>query len=387
MPLVSRLLQQRDDCKDTFNGLFLSGWDVPSEPNAPSFLIMDAKLQSGPAAGTVQELPSDIDSEAASFYIHKDEVTYGPESASNLRALSEGGWLHADDLIWQDGAPEWLTAGTVFASFFHAAKGRKEAVRAAPQVGWEDDFFSASAVRLSAEKPWPWGSLAVAVVAHVALLLLAIELYELFPVKFLPYVTPRAAQEPPLEVAMVTEPDPAPPTPPDPTPPPPVLMPPPLATIPPPDLPPPPPAPAEMPLPTFTPPPLPDVPPPEQPTISTSRVSKPATKPHKPVRATPAPAAPAIPQEAPPAVAGPVEYLTDPRPVYPYIARQRREEGTVLLLVTLDAAGNPTNVSIAQSSGYSILDKAAQEQVSASWRFKPGQASTVEVPVEFHLGE
>jgi protein TonB len=71
--------------------------------------------------------------------------------------------------------------------------------------------------------------------------------------------------------------------------------------------------------------------------------------------------------------------------VYPFVARQRRQEGTVLLLVTLDEAGNPSSVTVEQSSGYSILDKAAQKQVAAAWRFKPGQGSKVLVPVEFHL--
>ncbi len=87
----------------------------------------------------------------------------------------------------------------------------------------------------------------------------------------------------------------------------------------------------------------------------------------------------------PPADAGPPEYLADPRPDYPFAARQRHQEGTVILLVTMDAAGNPLTVSVEQSSGYRILDDAALKKVRSSWRFKPGQSSSVHVPVEFHL--
>ena len=353
---------------------------------------MDADFQSNLATGTAEEIHSKVDSDAAVFYIHKDEITYGPETAANLRLLCEGGWLQADDLIWQDGAPEWLTARTVFSSFFAAANRSKGSGLTNSQRAWEDDFFSASAVCPSAEKSWPWGSLAIAIAAHAVLLLLAVELFQLFPIKFLPYAAVTASQEPPLEVAMVTEPEPAPPpprVPPDPAPPPPVLPPPvPVMAPPPPDLPPPPPAPVEMPLPTLTPPPLPDAPPIPQDATPTPTVSAPAPPPRKLAKATARPAAPIAPQEtSPPADAGPPEYLADPRPIYPFTARQRRQEGTVLLLVTLDAAGNPTSVSVEQSSGYSVLDKAAQKQVAEAWRFKPGQGSTVHVPVEFHLDE
>jgi TonB family protein len=53
--------------------------------------------------------------------------------------------------------------------------------------------------------------------------------------------------------------------------------------------------------------------------------------------------------------------------------------------VTMDEAGNPTSVSVEQSSGFSVLDHAALRQVASLWKFKPGQGLTVHVPVEFHL--
>jgi protein TonB len=388
MPLVSGLLHNGDDRERFFHALFLSGLDDGIAPKAPSSIIMDAQLRSDPAADSVEEIPPEIDPNAASFYIHKDEVTYGPESAANLFLLCESGWLKTDDLVWQEGTPEWQTAGSVFAPAFLTGVRRLEKPAALPGEADEDAFFHPAAVLVSGEKSWPWGSVGIAVGAHAALLLLAIELFQFFPIKFDPYTSPPTLQPPPLEVAMVTEaePPPPPPPPPDPTPPPPDLpSPPPLPTLATTDLPPPPPALAEIPVPSLAPPPLPvdSVLPQEmQPTPA---VPKPAAKPHHLAKTPVIPPRPVAPPQAPPAEAGPPEYLADPRPLYPFVARQRHQQGTVILLVTLDEAGNPTSVTVEQSSGYGILDKAAQKQVAAAWRFKPGQGSEVHVPVEFHL--
>ncbi len=95
---------------------------------------------------------------------------------------------------------------------------------------------------------------------------------------------------------------------------------------------------------------------------------------------------PVPPQEAPPpSDAWQPEYLVNPRPDYPTSAKLMHISGTVLLLVTMDEAGHPLSVSVERSSGSGILDQAARKQVASRWRFKPGQASTVHVPVEFHL--
>jgi len=345
---------------------------------------MDIELQSHPAA----DVPRGIGSRNPSYYIHKDEVMYGPDSVVNLRRLCEAGWLRPDDLVWEEGAPEWLTAGVVFASFFGVADRSLILERAEDEI----DFFHATAVRLSAEKPWPWGSLGLAIAAHVILLLLLVALFQFFPFKIVPYASPPPTQEPPLEVAMVTEPEPAPPpplTPPDPTPPPVDIPPPPVpafAT----ELPPPPPAPVEMPIPSI---PLPILPAetmlPDE-VAAPPKLAKPGAHAHQVAKALGVVATKLVaPRETPPPPvdAGPAEYLVNPRPPYPYSARLRHQEGTVLLLVTLDAAGNPTSVSIQQSSGSSVLDEAARQKVAADWRFKPGQASTLIVPVEFHLEE
>ncbi|HEY6440974.1 MAG TPA: energy transducer TonB [Acetobacteraceae bacterium] len=81
---------------------------------------------------------------------------------------------------------------------------------------------------------------------------------------------------------------------------------------------------------------------------------------------------------------------TDRPPAYPEIARRRGEQGRVLLRVAVSPAGLPVNVSVAESSGYSVLDTAAVNAVE-QWRFVPATragapvAATAEVPLRFRL--
>jgi protein TonB len=83
-------------------------------------------------------------------------------------------------------------------------------------------------------------------------------------------------------------------------------------------------------------------------------------------------------------------HLYNPKPAYPAESRTANEQGTVLLSVAVDAAGRPTSVSVAKSSGFPRLDRSAREAVQR-WRFKPAlrdgvpQASSVIVPVRFML--
>lgn len=77
-------------------------------------------------------------------------------------------------------------------------------------------------------------------------------------------------------------------------------------------------------------------------------------------------------------------------PKYPTIARKRGQQGTVWLEIWLDKWGKQSKLSVIQSSGIRILDKAAEAAV-ASWQFQPykvngaGEASRVRIPVEFAL--
>lgn len=83
-------------------------------------------------------------------------------------------------------------------------------------------------------------------------------------------------------------------------------------------------------------------------------------------------------------------YKTNPKPRYPPIARRRRQEGVVVLSVSVNASGEPVEVEIETSSGASSLDEAAVEAVR-QWRFEPGLregeavSSRVEVPIRFEL--
>jgi protein TonB len=62
----------------------------------------------------------------------------------------------------------------------------------------------------------------------------------------------------------------------------------------------------------------------------------------------------------------------------------------VVLNVTINAAGEVTDVQIEKSSGYRELDRAA-EQAARHWRFNPGQkggksiGGVVRIPVNFNL--
>ena len=81
-------------------------------------------------------------------------------------------------------------------------------------------------------------------------------------------------------------------------------------------------------------------------------------------------------------------YLHRPNPVYPALSKRLREEGTVVLRVTLDAQGVVQDISIEKSSDAQRLDQAALEAVR-QWRFIPAKRgqqavpSTALVPIEF----
>jgi protein TonB len=115
-----------------------------------------------------------------------------------------------------------------------------------------------------------------------------------------------------------------------------------------------------------------------------------------------------IPAEEPPAEAeppdpGPVShqeraavresvplYDLNPPPVYPRVARRRNYQGTVLLDVRVTAEGSVAEAKVAQSSGYSVLDRSALNSVR-NWRFEPARRGArpieawVQVPVRFEL--
>jgi protein TonB len=135
---------------------------------------------------------------------------------------------------------------------------------------------------------------------------------------------------------------------------------------------------------------------------------KPAPTPPKAARPLAAPRAPASPTapsaaSAPSAVSVPAvadaaptaprfdaDYLHNPAPAYPAMARRNGEEGRVQLSVRVSAQGRAEQVEVRHSSGYARLDEAALATVR-QWRFVPARrgeeavAASVLVPIVFRL--
>ncbi len=111
-------------------------------------------------------------------------------------------------------------------------------------------------------------------------------------------------------------------------------------------------------------------------------------------RSTPTPA-PSVPQVATPQVAG-TDDRTAPdlsgnrKPDYPLAAYRNGIEGVVLLRLEIDATGRVKRVSIEQSSGHNVLDRAAVAAVR-TWSGRPAHrggrpVATEEIlPVHFRI--
>jgi TonB family protein len=61
-----------------------------------------------------------------------------------------------------------------------------------------------------------------------------------------------------------------------------------------------------------------------------------------------------------------------PVPPYPLIAKQTGEQGTVILLLGGDAAGNIISVDVKEGSGFPILDRATVDFIKRRWHLPPG---------------
>lgn len=102
------------------------------------------------------------------------------------------------------------------------------------------------------------------------------------------------------------------------------------------------------------------------------------------------PGADATTQTSAPDVKAQPDYLKNPEPPYPALARRRRQEGLVLLWLTVGSDGQPRNVTVKQSSGHPLLDEAALHAVT-NWKFTPAHIrekaveSEIEIPVRFQL--
>ena len=84
------------------------------------------------------------------------------------------------------------------------------------------------------------------------------------------------------------------------------------------------------------------------------------------------------------------DYLRNPAPAYPPLARRLREEGKVILRVFVTPEGTAGQVELRSSSGFPRLDQAAREAVSR-WKFVPARrgdesiGAWVLIPVVFNL--
>jgi protein TonB len=159
-----------------------------------------------------------------------------------------------------------------------------------------------------------------------------------------------------------------------------------------PEIPPPPPKRviARKPLPAEAPPPVATQEPP--PVVSESVAVSPITMPSAP------PPAPAMVAEStfapePPPVIPPrfnADYLQNPAPAYPPLARRMKEQGRVLIRVLVSVDGLPERVELKTSSGSPRLDHSALETIR-NWKFVPARqgaekvAAWVVVPIAFSL--
>ncbi|BBO74164.1 hypothetical protein DSCW_15810 [Desulfosarcina widdelii] len=130
---------------------------------------------------------------------------------------------------------------------------------------------------------------------------------------------------------------------------------------------------------------------PESPALRGEKIS--ADSNTKPVPARSAPLSPTVP--APPdtdttVVLAKPRYSQNPPPDYPSIARRRRYQGTVILEVYVLEDGQVGDLRVAESSNYSLLDRAAMKAVRR-WQFDPARkgnrevAMWVKVPIRFNL--
>lgn len=144
---------------------------------------------------------------------------------------------------------------------------------------------------------------------------------------------------------------------------------------------------------TFDPPPQPEeaetpdqlIPPPNEDAFPTETAAPPPIRPHKKTPINPIRSNNIGTGQAP--HAGSVKSLTlyAPRPSYPYEARRSGTTGSGIAELTVNSAtGNVIAARMFQSTGSSILD-AATLSAFRQWRFKPGVASSITVPITYTL--
>ncbi|MGA2747572.1 MAG: TonB family protein [Verrucomicrobiota bacterium] len=96
-------------------------------------------------------------------------------------------------------------------------------------------------------------------------------------------------------------------------------------------------------------------------------------------RAAPAPRAPV-------AIQSTGEGGDRPDPTYPEMAQQLGQQGTVVLLLTVDDVGAVTSISVKETSGSAILDQSAMKWIKRHWIVPPSNGGHLFlVPISYKL--
>lgn len=104
--------------------------------------------------------------------------------------------------------------------------------------------------------------------------------------------------------------------------------------------------------------------------------------PPQPAPVVVAPPPPVVTAPPPPVVTAPIfaaDYLDNPAPPYPSLARRAGEQGRVVLRVLVNPTGKADEVEIRTSSGHRRLDESARDTVRR-WRFIPAKRGDAPVP-------
>lgn len=73
-----------------------------------------------------------------------------------------------------------------------------------------------------------------------------------------------------------------------------------------------------------------------------------------------------------------------PKPLYPYVARLKKFQGTVMVGISV-VSGRVVSAEVQSSSGYGVLDVAASSWIRERWSFPEGTTTTITIPVKYEL--
>lgn len=73
------------------------------------------------------------------------------------------------------------------------------------------------------------------------------------------------------------------------------------------------------------------------------------------------------------------------RTAYPSAARQTAQQGVVTLTFQLDASGRTKAIGVARSSGHFLLDRAAVDSASTTWRFDVAGCAALDLQRNYRI--